>query len=331
MLSRVADSIYWMSRYIERAENIARYVEVTFSVMLDLPPDTANQWLPLVKTTGDEDLFEKKYGEASCENVLQFLTFDADYWNSILYCLAAARENARSIREAIPSLVWEQLNQFYQNVRTASKNEQQVIQSPMEFFQEVKLASHVFKGTLDAAMSHDEGWHFAQLGRFLERADKTTRMIDVQYYRLLPNIYDVGTPTDDLQWSALLQSVSGFEMYRRRFHQITPQRVMNFLLLDRLFPRAVLHCVESADNSLHAITGSSFNTFANSAEQELGKLRGELAYMHIEEVIGTGMHEFIDSLQAKMNKVTKSIFDSFIAIDADESFSSPMSQSQSMS
>lgn len=319
MLSRVADSIYWMSRYIERAENLARFVEVTYAVMLDMPPGTGEQWLPLVSTTGDAEWFEEHYGDATSENAIKFLTFDTRYPGSILSSLQSARENARSIRDTIPSEVWEQLNQFYQRVLEASRSPQAIWQSPLDFFQEVKMSSHQFKGVLDAAMSHGEGWHFAQVGRFLERADKTTRMVDVQYYRLLPNVHDVGTPIDDLQWSALLHSVSGFEMYRRQYHLIMPQKVINFLLLDRYFPRAVMHCVDSANASLHAISGCPVDSFSNLAEQKLGRLRNDLAFMRVEEIIGMGLHQFIDNLQKKMNEVGGSIFTTFIAITAEDS------------
>ncbi len=133
LLSRVADSIYWMSRYVERAEHLARFVEVTFSVMLDLPSSAGEQWEPLVSTTGDREWFQENYGKPTRENVVHWLTFDTNYNNSILGCIAAARENARSIRESIPSQVWEQLNQFYQRLLSASRDPQALWQSPLDF------------------------------------------------------------------------------------------------------------------------------------------------------------------------------------------------------
>ncbi len=166
---------------------------------------------------------------------------------------------------------------------------------------------------MDSSMSHGEGWHFAQLGRYLERADKTTRMVDVQYYRLLPSIAHVGTPIDDLQWSALLHSVGGFEMYRRQYHQIIPQRVVQFLILDRFFPSSVMHCIDQANLSLHAISGCPVDAFSNEAEQKLGRLRSDLAFMRADEIMGKGMHQFIDSLQTNMNEIGQAIFTTFIA------------------
>jgi uncharacterized alpha-E superfamily protein len=316
MLSRVADSIYWISRYVERAENLARFIDVTFNFILDSPPNVREQWQPLISTTADDARFAERYGSPTRENVIRFLAFDRDYSNSILSCLSIARENARSIREAISTEMWEQLNNFYHSVTAAARNAD-ILDSPHDFCQEVKWASQQFKGITDATMSHGEGWHFARLGRMLERADKTSRILDVKYFMLLPTIHDVGTPTDDLQWSAVLRSVSGFEMFRKRHGTITPERVVGFLVLDRLFPRAVMHCVDSANESLHAIVGSPEDTYWNVAEKRLGQLRSDLAYSHVSEILAHGLHEFLDSLQTRINGVGEAIFQTFIAVEPD--------------
>ena len=211
MLSRVADSIYWMSRYIERAENVARFIDVNLNLMLDLPVGSAQQWQPLVDITGDTDEFAKRYGSATQQNVIQFLTFDQENVNSIRSCLRAARENARSVREIISSEMWEQLNQFYLVVNSAASKTGRMT-DPQELFASVKMSSHLFTGVTDATMTHGEGWHFCRLGRKLERADKTSRILDVKYFLLLPTIADVGTTFDDIQWAAVLRSASAFEM-----------------------------------------------------------------------------------------------------------------------
>ncbi len=221
MLSRVADSIYWMSRYIERAENVARFIDVNLHLMLDLPLGSAQQWQPLVDTTGDHEDFAKRYGTATQQNVIQFLTFDAENPNSILSCLRAARENARSVREIISSEMWEQLNEFYLMVNNAADNANGLT-DPQELFASVKMSSHLFQGVTDATMTHGEGWHFARLGRVLERADKTSRILDVKYFILLPTLADVGTAFDDIQWAAVLRSASAFEMYRKRYRPHRP-------------------------------------------------------------------------------------------------------------
>jgi uncharacterized alpha-E superfamily protein len=313
MLSRVADSIYWMSRNVERAENLARFIDVTLTILLDVPSAGTGQWQPLVSTTGDHAWFAERYGVATKENVIQFLTFDRDYGNSILSCLRAARENARSVRESISSEMWEQINSFYLMVREAA-SDNVVLDSPHSFFSEVKSASHLFHGITDATMTHGEGWHFSRLGMLLERADKTSRILDVKYFTLLPSAADVGSPIDDLQWSAVLRSVSGFEMYRKRHHGILPDKIVDFLVLDREFPRAIHHSILRADEALHAISGTPMGSFRNPAEQRLGQLRAELAYLQVGDIIGRGLHEFLDSIQTKLNGVGDAIYGTFVAL-----------------
>ena len=313
MLSRVADSIYWMSRYVERAENLARFVDVTHNMTLDLPPGSVEQWGALVSASGDHKFFTEHYGEANRENVVRFLTFDREYPSSILSCISSARENARSVREVIGSEMWEQLNQFYISIRDAA--DAGPLQSPNEFFQFVKLQSHLFVGITIATLSRGEAWHFARMGRVLERADKTSRILDVKYFTLLPSVQDVGTPMDDLQWSAVLRSVSGFEMFRKRHHTITPKRVVGFLVLDRLCPRAVMHCIDVANQSLHAISGSPEGTFWNLADKRLGQLRSDLAFVTVDEIISIGLHEFLDSLQTKLNDVGEGIYQTFVTLE----------------
>jgi len=302
-----------MNRYVERAENIARFVDVNLHLLLESPAGMAQQWQPLVLTTGDLEFFEEHYGEANADNVIQFLTFDENYPNSIVSCLRAARENARSVREVISSEMWEQLNQFYLMVREAAPG--QPLSALHDFFTEVKLSSHLFAGVMDATLSHNEGWHFGQIGRLLERADKTARILDVKYYILLPSVQDVGTTMDEVQWIALLKSASAFEMYRkRRKHRITPIGVVEFLILDREFPRAMQFCLIQAERSLHQITGTPAGTWSNPAERSLGRLRSELDYIVAEEVIQVGLHEFLDNLQEQMNDVGEQIFETFFAL-----------------
>ena len=160
-------------------------------------------------------------------------------------------------------------------------------------------------------MSHDQGWHFANLGRLLERADKTSRILDVKYFTLLPHVADVGSTLDDLQWSAVLRSVSGFEMYRKRFGRISPNRVAEFLLLDREFPRAVHYCLICAEDSMHAITGTPYGQFRSLAEQRMGQARSGLDYLRAEDIVAAGLHEFLDGLQTKLNQVDDAIYSTF--------------------
>lgn len=313
MLSRVADAIYWLSRYIERAENVARFVDVNSNMLLDLPGAGGEQWEPLVATTGDGEIFAERYGVATRENVIRFLTFDREYPNSILSCVRSARENARSVRDVISSEMWESVNRFYLMVNDAARAGVDS-ESLAGFFAEVKTASHLFVGISMTTMLHAEGWNFSRVGRMLERADKTSRIVDVKYFYLLPTLWDVGTPVDDVQWAAVLRSASGLEAYRQRHHRIAPNLVADFLILDREFPRAIHHCVAHAQESLRRITGSSAGTFHDRAELELGRLHAHLAYAQIQEILQQGLHEYLDLLQTKLNRVGEAIFETFFAL-----------------
>ena len=313
MLSRVADSIYWLNRYIERAENVARFIDVNLNLMLDLPAGMPQQWQPLVAVSGDLELFNARYSEANIENVIQFLTFDLENANSVISCLKLARENARSIREVISSEMWEEVNSFYLMVKEASATKS--LSALPKLFRRVKMASHSFAGVMDATMSHNEGWHFGQLGRLLERADKTTRILDVKYFLLLPSAEWVGTPLDRIQWIALLKSASAYEMYRKSEHHITPSSVAEFLILDRHFPRSIYFCLWQAQQCLHQITQTATGTWCNGAERALGKLCSQLSYLTIEDIIQSGLHEFLDAMQNSLNQVGNEIYTTFIALD----------------
>lgn len=311
MLSRVADAIYWLNRYVERAENIARFIEVNLNLSLDSPVGMAQQWKPLVLTTGDLDDFKQRYGEATAENVIQFLTFDREYRNSIISCLKSARENARSIREIISSEMWTQINSFYLMVQEASQPGD--ISKLAEFLAEIKLSSHLFIGVMNATMSRNEGWQFGKIGRLLERADKTARILDVKYFILLPSVRDVGTTLDELQWIALLKSASAYEMYRKCQRRINPDSIAKFLILDREFPRSIQFCLLEAEKSLYQINGNTVGTWQSPAERAIGKLRSELEFTSIEDINAQGLHEFLDRVQREINDVGERIFKTFMA------------------
>lgn len=312
MLSRVASSIYWLNRYVERAENYARFIEVSLNLSLDLPRGTAEQWEPLVATTGDHEAFLRRHNKATKQTVIHFLAADSTNPNSILSCLLAARENARSVREIISTEMWEQVNRFYLMVTHAVADGMSGHTLP-SFLAEVKAASHLLLGITDATMSHGEGWHFARLGRLLERADKTSRILDVKYFIILPTATEVGTPFDIIQWSALLKSASALEMYYKRYGRIAPNDVAAFLILDPTFPRAIRYCLIKGEDSLHAISGSERGSYQNSAEKRLGRLRAELDFADIDDCVSVGLHEFVDHFQMQLNHVGEAVFETFFA------------------
>jgi uncharacterized alpha-E superfamily protein len=310
MLSRVAESIYWMARYIERAENTARYIDVSLNMSLDAPIAFSDQWQPLVSITGNLEAFQTSYARADRDSVIQFLTLDPENPSSILSCLRRARENARTIREAISADTWEQVNRFYLMVSSANAP-RRIKESPGVFFADVKRYSQLIAGVADATTSHGEAWHFMQLGRLMERADNTSRLLDVKYYLLLPSLEEVGGAVDEIEWSILLRSATALAMYRRRFGEITPDNVVDFLLLDPEFPRSVFFCIERAEASVHAITSTPPGSFRNSAERRIGQLRSELAYAQVHDIITAGLHEFLDNFQAQLNRVGDAISETF--------------------
>jgi uncharacterized alpha-E superfamily protein len=312
MLSRVANSIYWLNRYLERAENVARFIDVNVNLTLDLGEGVPQQWEPLVAITGDLEPFQKRYRGSTRESVGRFLTFDVENPNSIVSCLRAARENARTIREALPTELWEELNRIYHIVRGTDPDA--VLDQSHELLTLIKVSSELIMGITDSCMSRGEGWHFAQMGRLLERADKTSRILDVKYFILLPSLSEVGTPLDLIQWSALLKSASAFQMYHRSRGRITPAQVADFLILDRYFPRSMRFCLIHAEESLSAITGSPRGRGKTSAEEQLSNLGSQFDFAYIDDIIEEGLHEFIDRFQTRLNLVDDAIFETFFAI-----------------
>lgn len=316
MLSRVANSIYWMQRSIERAENIARFILVNYYLSLDMPEWMGAQWEPLVMTTGDQDFFKEHYGESNEENVLKFLLFDKDYSNSVINCLQNTKENARSIQEYINSEVFESINTIADRVLRASyqKPNMEVLE---DLLQEIKHFSHFVSGCTDATFNHDEAWHFKQLGGYLERADKTTRILDVKYFYLYPSIEDVNTPLDSIPWYSLLNSTGSTEMYMRKYGIIEPRKVIRFLLLDSEFSRSVTFCLRSGLSSLKSITGNNDDLFTTQSERELGSLYSEVRFQSTEYIYNFGMHEYLDNLQLRFNRIGEAIQQDFFDLDID--------------
>lgn len=310
LLSRVADAIYWMARYIERAENVARYIGVNLNLQLDLPMNPAQQWQSLIDTSGDGEAFLKRHDEATQQSVIDFLSFDTENPNSIFSCLRAARENARSVRETISSEMWEQVNAMY--LQMAGQHLNPGYEWLPEFFRQLRLSSHLFQGITDATMTHNEAWHFTRLGRKLERADKTSRILDVKYFILLPSLRDVGTPYDDIHWSAVLKSVSGLEMYRKKYGRIAPRNIVEFLVMDRNFPRSIHYCISRADASLRAITGTEPGTFHYLSERLMGLLRADLDFTPVDQILAGGLHGYLDGLQIKINDIDNALLSDFV-------------------
>ncbi len=307
MLSRVANSIYWLARYIERAENVARSIDVNLQLQLDLPGEV-RPWEPVIQIAGNADDFFKKYAHASFENALMFLTFDKENPSSIISCVASARENARCVRERISSELWIAINQFYLKLSDAEMPKQ-ALAAPHAFYSSVKEFSQLTAGIIQGTMSHDVAWNFTHLGTLLERADQTSRILDVKYYILLPDVSMVGMALDTVQWNAVLKSVGAYEMFHRRNSNVTPHNVAEFLLLSEDFPRSLRYCLEKAEQCLKNI---AFPVKSNvESIRLLGKLRSDISFTTIEEIIDHGLHEQIEKVQIRLNELGNQIWKDF--------------------
>jgi len=307
--------MYWMNRYIERAENYARFMDVNFNLSLESPPDAEEQWKPLVVITGDWPIYESRFKTVDKDRVIYFLGFDPQNPNSIYSCITQARENARSIRQEITKEVWEQINSIYFFVKAGHKKKQWKDNDPRAFFKKTKEDCQMLYGIFDATITRSDGWHFGKIGQLIERADKTSRVIDVKYHILLTTHQQVGGPLDLMQWAAMLKSVSAYDMYRKKYGKLTALNISEFLILDKKFPRSMLCCLIHAEKSLQEITGSTAG-FSCEAEKQLGKLKSELEFIDISDVFERGLHEYLDEFQRRLNDVSASLYDSFFAAQA---------------
>src|SRR6185295_9913188 len=249
MLSRVADSLYWMSRYVERAEDITRILTVNFHMLLDAKTEEAQAWDPIIDITGDEELFNQHYNECNARNVSEFLLWHPANPNAVTTCITHARENGRGVREQISSEMWEHLNRLYFLVKDIKREIS--ARGPYEFFDKIRHGSQAFQGITNETMTHGEAYEFIQIGKHLERADKTVRIIDVKYSSVT-NLSE--GPEVSLQLLAMLRSCSAFEAFRKSpGSQLHPARVTEFLLLSQEFPRAVSYCLQRALRSVNLI------------------------------------------------------------------------------
>ncbi len=313
MLSRVANSIYWMSRYLERADNVARFITVNTHLMLDLSLDKdSTQWYPLIATSGDDEDFSKRYSVADEKSVVKFLTFDLKNPNSIISSIYLARENARTVREIIPVEMWEMINELYH--LTQAQSRKRSIADLQDYYEFVRRCGYIFTGLKNNTMSRDQSWQFAHLGQMLERADKTARLIDVKYFLLLPRGQVIDSPYDTVQWGAVLKSVDALEMYRQQYHSINYRNVTEFLLFSTAFPRSVSFTLESAAFSLGLLCGNA--DAPSLAMREMKTLIGSIQGSKADDIIASGLHEFIDVFQYNLNLVDTAIFENYFDPEA---------------
>ena len=315
MLSRTASDLLWMSRHVERAENTARILDVTYRMsllpyqVLEPGQEWAEPWaLPLV-TSGLATSFYERYSELTADNVINFMALDAGNPSSIYSCLRGARENARAQRGAITSEMWESLNTTWIEMRSMDFAGLKA-NGIGEFFEYVKMRSHLFRGVTFGTMLRDEGYHFIRLATFLERADNTARILDVKYHTLLPSAADVGGAVDYYQWGALLRSVSAFEAYRRIYRDIIiPRRVAELLILRDDLPRSLHACM----NAIYEILQQLSDTDSLEPERLAGEIHAQLHYGRVEQIFALGLHEYLMEFLEKISTLGTEINTHFLA------------------
>jgi uncharacterized alpha-E superfamily protein len=296
MLSRTADHLFWMSRYIERAENLARLLDVTWQMsMVPQALDTINQsWAAIIALNSLEEAYAKKYSTVNGENVLKFMVSDPDNFASIHSCLRMARENAHAVRGTLTTEMWETLNATWLEAR--EKTFDQLLNAGIgDYFEWVKMRSSLSRGTTLGTLLQDEAYHFIRLGTLLERADNTARILDVKYHVLRPQ--DDEGATDFYEWGALLRSVSAFEVYRKVYRDvITPERVAELLIFNKDMPRSLQFCLNSVSKNLDLIANSN----SGETQRQAGMLNSQLRYGRIEDILEHGLHAWLSDFMDRI-------------------------------
>jgi uncharacterized alpha-E superfamily protein len=312
MLSRVANTLYWMVRYVERADNLARLIDVNQQLLLDserLDSDRLRGfWQPIILSTGDVEAFSTLYDEAGSAEVIRFLTDDPRNPNSITSCVALARENARTVRDQLSDELWEELNAIY--LFTRSDEATRLIASdPSRYYENIRRSAFTFQGIAAATTTREEQWDFMDLGRHLERADKTTRFLDVASY--LPGGGE-DAQSAALHWPAILRSCGALGAYRAFEPTVTARGAVDFLVFSNVFPRSVRFCINRVDDSLHRISGTPRGTFSNDAERESGRVLADLDFGVTDDAFTAGLHGYLDELQTRFNRIGEAVFESYV-------------------
>ena len=326
MISRVAEHCYWLARYLERAENTARVLEVNHTLLLDFHLPAEQQWRPVLIISGIED----DPCEPTAECVQDHMTWERGNPASIASSLAAARENARIIREVISAEMWERINYYHlwaqggaaRAVYDADRH---------EFYAQVRRVNQLVRGIADATMSHGEAWEFFQLGTFLERASQTARIMDVKYHTLLPKGEDVGTPVDNAHWVAILMSCSGYEPFHKtpRPNPIDPgAAVAEFLLFDQQFPRSVRRCLWECEAAVTAAAGNPVGRGPSPAERAVADLLSWLDRRSIGDLLRAGLHEGLTHIVDGVHALGEAVHATFFAADIPAPAAPAMTQTQ---
>jgi len=305
LLARHAESIFWLARQVERANSLARILDVNESFSRNSRGE--HDWQSVLRLYADEEVFHATDRAPTADAVIHFYTLDDRNPNSVRSCIRMARENARALRPLISTEMWVQLNGFHNRLSRLRRGDLKT-ESLNRLCGYIKESCQTHSGITAETLYRDESWYFHQIGRAIERADQTTRLVDVKYHVLLPKPTDVGSPTDEAQWNAVLRSAAGFHAFRRLSPQsMSPTRVVEFLVLDRRFPRSVAACVLTANDCLHELRLKYGHMQKRTASNRLRKLAASLAEGTAEELITRGLHESLDEIQAEIAEVTQAL------------------------
>lgn len=309
MLSRVADSLYWMARYLERAEYTSKLIDVHLNLMLDLARASEPRWERVLTSLGVERPAD---GAIDAQSIVRMLILDHSKRCSVVSSIMAARENARQVREQISSEMWEQLNRLFHEVRRASLDESHNA-DPQEFLAAVREGAYLFQGVTDSTMAHGEGWQFIQIGRYLERAQSVSTLLDIHFryfYRATERQPDA---SEHLEWIGLLRSCMAFEAYCKTYTaELTPDRIAEFLLLNSEFPHSVRFAVDRLQNSLNALPEATASSKGSRVARLAGRLKASLSFTQIDEIMSQGIHTYLESIHRQCGQIHASAYQGYI-------------------
>jgi uncharacterized alpha-E superfamily protein len=318
MLSRVADSLYWMSRYLERAEHTTRLLDVNLNLMLDESSTSSDhRWQRLLLALAKP---KRLKWEGNPYDLARTLTFDTTNKSSVVHCIIAARENARHVREQISTEQWHRLNSLYLEVTRPEFKSAMMLQSvdasvegPTAFLQEVMEAVHQFQGVTDSTMSHGEGWQFIQVGRFLERATATALLLEAYHEDLWANPDRTAEGNEYLEWMGLLRCATAFEAYCKVYTaDLTPERILEFLLLDAEFPHSLRFSIDSVQCALDAIQRESGKARAEELQRIAGRISASLGYASVDEILGGDVVKYLRGIQQQCQAIHSTIYHLYV-------------------
>lgn len=326
MLSREADALFWLGRYLERAEATARLVDVQYHAALESSHNTPTHadaplrdahslWNSILEISGDELIYRGRYGEVSERDLIRFMIFDPDQPNSVVSCIRAARRNAQNVREIISSEMWETVNRAYLELTMNWDVDKMLSSSPHTFLVDIRNRCHLFYGLAERTMLIGDAFNFVKAGAFLERADQMSRLTDVLVRELTGGDYklDAGEHFDTHGWIACLKSASAFEAFRKMYRGgITPDNVLAFLILDWDYPSSVHHAASQVERCLRNISSSHGRRYANDAERLAGRLHADLSFLTVADLREIGLHEFLEGIQERCGEIGDAIHNFYL-------------------